>query len=85
MVLAATLRTSYSIIAQNFQKGKRLEENNTEQKKKKGRPTVSPLIHDLKVRLDEDTHRRLENLCNRTGKGKAEVVRAIVKDFLKDK
>ena len=50
-----------------------------------GRPTVSPLIHNLKVRLDEDTHQRLVNFCNRTGKGKAEVVRVIVKDFLKDK
>lgn len=58
----------------------------TEVKKKKlGRPTVAPLVHDLKVRLDEDTHSRLESFCKRTGRNKAEVVRIIVKDFLKDK
>ena len=52
---------------------------------KMGRPTLSPLVHDLKVRLDEDTHSRLEKFCARTEKNKAEVVRLLIKDFLKDK
>lgn len=54
-------------------------------KAKTGRPTLSPLIHDLKVRIDEDTNIRLENFCRQSQKNKAEVVRNIVKEFLKDK
>lgn len=50
-----------------------------------GRPTSSPLNYDLRIRLDEDTYKRLEKFCNLKGQGKATIVRLILKDYLKDK
>lgn len=51
-------------------------------KKKMGRPTSNPLIHDVKVRLSEDIHSKLLKHCDDVKKSKAEVIREWIEDRL---
>lgn len=51
-----------------------------------GRPLKeeSVLSHDIKVRIDSATNEKLSKYCEENGKGKAEVIREAVKEYLKD-
>ena len=52
--------------------------------KKKGRPTKNPLIHDVKVRLSEDTHEKLLKYCEQNQIEKAKVVRNWIEEKLSE-
>lgn len=43
--------------------------------KKLGRPTDSLKVHDIKVRVDTETHKSLLDYCEKHGITKAEAVR----------
>lgn len=45
------------------------------EKKKMGRPTDSPKIHEVKTRVDEKTMKILENYCVKNKKKRAEGLR----------
>lgn len=53
---------------------------------KVGRPIKGKLKNvDLKVRIDEETHIRLLEYCSENNITKAEVVRELIMEFVKDK
>ena len=43
-------------------------------KKKMGRPTTSPRVNQLRIRLSDEELLMLEKCCNETGMNKTEVV-----------
>lgn len=43
--------------------------------KKMGRPTDSPKLNDVKVRLDNETHKKLLEYCEQHNITKAEAIR----------
>ena len=43
--------------------------------KKMGRPTDSPKIHDIKVRIDDETNKKLLAYCEQHNITKAEAIR----------
>lgn len=48
-----------------------------------GRPVIGePKTNDIKVRLDDTTHRKLLEYCKDNNTTKAEVVRKAIKQFL---
>jgi predicted transcriptional regulator len=50
----------------------------------RGRPlTGEKKDHDIKVRLDETTHNKLQRYCKSSGDTKAEAIRQALKQFLK--
>lgn len=46
-----------------------------EEKKKRGRPTENPLIYNLRIRLNEETNRILNDYCLQEQIPKTEAVR----------
>jgi len=54
------------------------------QKKKMGRPTDNPKRHEVKARLDDETHRILTAYCEEKGKSKTEGVRDGIKKLEPD-
>lgn len=53
------------------------------EKKKMGRPTDDPKIHEIKVRITDNMNRVLENYAKENGMNKAEVLRAALENLLK--
>ena len=45
------------------------------EKKKMGRPTDSPKIHEVKTRVDGETLKILDDYCDKNGKKRAEGLR----------
>lgn len=43
--------------------------------KKMGRPTDSPKVNDVKVRLNDEMHKKLLEYCNQNNITKAEAIR----------
>lgn len=51
-------------------------------RKKKGRPTNNPLVHDVKVRLSKDTYEKLIKYCGDNCIDKAKAIRGWIEDGL---
>ena len=53
--------------------------------KKIGRPlkNENPLIHDLKIRIDDNMHKKLLDYCKVNQTNKADVIRKAISNFLK--
>jgi predicted DNA-binding protein len=44
----------------------------------------NPLCNDIKVRLDDETHNKLLEYCQRHNVQKAQVIRKLIKQFLEE-
>lgn len=51
---------------------------------KMGRPTDSPKVNDVKVRLDDETHKKLLEYCEQHNITKAEAIRQGIHLLLKN-
>jgi predicted DNA-binding protein len=44
----------------------------------------NPLVNDVKVRLDDETHTKLLEYCQKHNIQKAQLIRQLIKDFLEE-